>query len=53
MSSRLNNKETLSYLQVTLLEYKMRLVLINMVLCPFKVNSNTIELTVHPSCYCI
>ena len=25
--------------------------LINIVLCPIKVNSYTIELTVHPSCY--
>ena len=26
---------------------------INVILCPFKVNSITIELTVHTSCYCI
>ena len=26
---------------------------INTMLCPIKVNSNTIELTVHNSCYCV
>ena len=26
---------------------------INTVLCPFKVSSNTIELTVQTSCYCV
>ena len=26
---------------------------INIMLCPIKANSNTIELTVHTSCYCI
>ena len=27
--------------------------LLNIVLCPIKVNSNKIELTVHSSCYCV
>ena len=26
---------------------------INIMLCPIKVNSNTIELRVHTSCYCV
>ena len=26
---------------------------INTVLCPIKVNSNTIEVTMHTSCYCV
>ena len=26
---------------------------INIMSCPIKVNSNTIELTVHTSCYCV
>ena len=29
------------------------LVDINTILCPIKVKSNTVELTVHPSCYCV
>ena len=33
--------------------FKMNLYLINTELCPIKVNSNTIEFTVHTSCYCI
>ena len=33
--------------------YNQILIDINTMLCPIKVNSNTIEITVHPSCYCI
>ena len=33
--------------------FVVSLIDINTMLCPMKVNSNTIELTVHTSCYCI
>ena len=34
-------------------EFLMKLNDVNTMLCPIKVNSYTIELTVHTSCYCI
>ena len=37
----------------TMVWYNKILYLINNVLCPIKDKSNTIELTVHASCYCV
>ena len=44
MNNRLNKQSSVG---------QMTIIYINTTSCPIKVNSNTTELTVHTSCYCI